>query len=572
MPDLIAYASFDGIPPENVVGCSFTFNAHGILPSVCSLDILPQPALNVLDGTLRISYGGTQIVFPGCRIDAHQLERNADGQIYRVWIWDRRWRWQFNEISGEYNRRQDDAELLATRGKTPQQLAELCLDAMREANCDVSDLPNVARPHVVWDLENPAQALAELCDSLACRVVLGLDNLVRIKRAGIGAQLPINDALIDSSAGINSAELPDRIVVKTAPLRYQLDLVLEAIAQEADGSWVLVDDVSYKPADGFTDLIHFNDVSDASGIAIAELAARTVYRVFRPVFPIQTSLYGEIAERERVTLLPELVEVTYDPDEKKYLRGDAIVYGKWTHPLEADPRRDTLEYLDNTLTETQTDVDLLAVSGEPDEEDRKTIVDAQFTIDRSDKHFERGHIIFGQPIVHLTDDIAYEAPSLVLRCACLIKDDTTGAVARFEQPRRLTNAPALATHDAILVRDDIEPVYIEGYTAAVEPSGIIFTNDANTIAKAEHYLDEAARAMTAAQDSVTARYVGIHEVPVDGARMQITFALGNGRPATTTVGYNDEQIDAAPSFKERRFREKLARLLKQQPQQQGAAP
>jgi hypothetical protein len=62
---------------------------------------------------------------------------------------------------------------------------------------------------------------------------------------------------------------------------------------------------------------------------------------------------------------------------------------------------------------------------------------------------------------------------------------------------------------------------------------------------------------------VTARYVGIHDVTLDGARMQVTYALGNGRPATTTIGYNDEQIDAAPSFKERRFREKLARLVKQ---------
>lgn len=145
MPDPVASASFDGIPPENVVGCSFTFNAHGTLPSVCALDILPQPALNVLDGTLRLSYGATQLAFPDCRIDAHQLERDDTGQIYRVWIWDRRWRWQFGQISGDYNRNRDDAERLLTSGKTPQQLAELCFAAMLEPLFDVSDLPNVAR-------------------------------------------------------------------------------------------------------------------------------------------------------------------------------------------------------------------------------------------------------------------------------------------------------------------------------------------------------------------------------------------------------------------------------------------
>lgn len=557
MSDPIATASFDGIPPENVVGCAFTFNAHGILPSVCALDILPQPALNVLNGTLRISYGQTQIAWPDCRIDAHQLERNDEGQIYRVWIWDRRWRWQFGQISGEYNRQQDDAERLLTQGKTPQQLAELCLAAMLEPLYDVSDLPNVARPHVLWDLENPAQALAELCESLACRVVLGLDNVTRIKRAGIGQQPPVNDALIDSSAGINAAELPDRIVVATAPLRYQLDLPLEAIAQDVNGEWLPVDNVSYRPANGFADLIHFTDVAEASGMGAAELAARTVYRVFRPIFPIQTTLYGEIADRERVTLLPEMAETTWDVEQKKYVRAPALVYGEYTHPLEIDARQTALAYLDSPLNTVQTEVDLLAVSGELDETDQKAVVDIPFAVDQ-----ERGQIRLGAAVTLLTDN-ALTAPNLALRCACLVKDEHTGAVERFAWPRRLTNAPAGATRDAMLPRDDIEPVYIEGYASDLTPSGIIFQNDANTIAKANHYLDEAARAITAAQDSVTARYVGIHDVTLDGARMQVTYALGNRRPATTTIGYNDEQIDAAPSFKERRFREKLARLVKQ---------
>ena len=557
MSDPIATASFDGIPPENVVGCAFTFNAHGILPSVCALDILPQPALNVLNGTLRISYGQTQIAWPDCRIDAHQLERNDEGQIYRVWIWDRRWRWQFGQISGEYNRQQDDAERLLTQGKTPQQLAELCLAAMLEPLYDVSDLPNVARPHVLWDLENPAQALAELCESLACRVVLGLDNVTRIKRAGIGQQPPVNDALIDSSAGINAAELPDRIVVATAPLRYQLDLPLEAIAQDVNGEWLLLNELSYAPDDGFKDLIHFTDVAAASGIGAAELAARTVLRVFRPIFPIQTTLYGEIADRERVTLLPEMAETVWDAEQKKYVRAPALVYGEYTHPLEIDARQSALTYLDNPLSSVQTEVDLLAVSGELDEDDQKAVVDIPFSVDQ-----ERGHIRFGAQVSLSFDGVTYD-PNLALRCACLIKDEHTGAVERFAWPRRLTGAPAGATRDAILPRDDIEPVYIEGYASDLTPSGIVFQNDANTIAKANHYLDEAARAITAAQDSVTARYVGIHDVTLDGARMQVTYALGNRRPATTTIGYNDEQIDAAPSFKERRFREKLARLVKQ---------
>lgn len=558
MPDPVASASFDGIPPENVVGCSFTFNAHGTLPSVCALDILPQPALNVLDGTLRLSYGATQLAFPDCRIDAHQLERDDTGQIYRVWIWDRRWRWQFGQISGDYNRNRDDAERLLTSGKTPQQLAELCFAAMLEPLFDVSDLPNVARPRVQWDLANPAQALADLCESLGCRIVLGTDNVPRIRRAGIGQPLPINDLLIDSSGGTNAAELPDRIVVATAPLRYQLDLPLEAIAQETDGTWKLVDDVSYKPAAGWGDLIHFADVADAHGIGAAELAAKTVYRVFRPIFPIQTILHGPIAARELVTLLPEQAETTWDIDQQEYLPAPPLLYGAYTHPLEIDARQTTLTYLDFPLHTVLTDVDLLPVMGEPSAEQRKAIVDVPLAIDS-----ERGHVRLGQAVT-LLEDSAVVAPQLALRCACLIRDPNTLVAERFSWPRRLTGAPAGATRDALLVRDDIQPIYVDVYSADLTPLAVAFQNDAQSIAKAEHYLDEAARAITAAQDGATGRYAGIADVSFDGARMQATWTLGNGRPATTTLGYNDEKIDAAPSFRERRFREKLAQLVKQQ--------
>ncbi|MCX8092493.1 MAG: hypothetical protein N3I86_16450, partial [Verrucomicrobiae bacterium] len=64
------------------------------------------------------------------------IENAGRARVYRVRIQDRRWKWRFGQISGEYNVRRDDNQqnfLLGT-ARNPQQLARLCLDAMGEQN------------------------------------------------------------------------------------------------------------------------------------------------------------------------------------------------------------------------------------------------------------------------------------------------------------------------------------------------------------------------------------------------------------------------------------------------------
>lgn len=107
--------------------------------------------------------------------------------------------------------------LLLIGGKSPQQLAKLCLDALGETNYDVSELPDTARPYVHWDEVRPAEALARLCDQFGCRVVLGVDDRVYVRQVGVGQPLDRTDGRTVSE-GINAPELPDKIVIRTAPV------------------------------------------------------------------------------------------------------------------------------------------------------------------------------------------------------------------------------------------------------------------------------------------------------------------------------------------------------------------
>src|SRR5262249_10682006 len=149
-------ASFPGV--NQLLDASITC-VHGISPSVAVLTIVPQPGLTTEIGSLRFEFDSLVLEVPDCKVDQGSIERNAGGEIWRLSILDRRWRWRFGRISGSYNVRRDDSSLKRGENgtidteRTPQELASLCLQAMGESDFDVADLPNATRPSIEWDYE-----------------------------------------------------------------------------------------------------------------------------------------------------------------------------------------------------------------------------------------------------------------------------------------------------------------------------------------------------------------------------------------------------------------------------------
>src|SRR5262245_9995696 len=80
---------------------------QGVTPSVFQLVIIPQETPIQLQGDLTITYNNTKIVLKDCCIDIGSYSLNKQGYVVSLNIRDRRWKWDFGEISGSYNQTDD---------------------------------------------------------------------------------------------------------------------------------------------------------------------------------------------------------------------------------------------------------------------------------------------------------------------------------------------------------------------------------------------------------------------------------------------------------------------------------
>jgi hypothetical protein len=104
-------------------------------------------------------------------------------------------------------------------------------------------------PAINWEAVPPAQALSQLAELFGRRVIYrATDNQVYVEIPGRGGNLP-DGSIARESPSLDSPETPTGVRVLGAPTRYQCLLNFdEAVAEEWDGSFVPINDVSYAPA------------------------------------------------------------------------------------------------------------------------------------------------------------------------------------------------------------------------------------------------------------------------------------------------------------------------------------
>ena len=256
---------------------------HGITPSQIQLNIAPQAITNIaLIGDLTITYDGTTINYKNCVADRATYQYNRSGEVIAMTLLDFRWAWTDGTISGIYNLKNEDGTVRVIDGampsttdaignseKTPQELAELLLDAMGVANYDVTDLPNDTRPSVEWSFANPAQELSRLVAPLGCSIVPTIDGDVNIRQLGVGVALPTTP-LESGGATLDPANPPKRIGIVCDETRYQLDFDLEAVGLDTDGNIKLLNDLSFTPAGGWQENDEFFlDITDEKALELA---------------------------------------------------------------------------------------------------------------------------------------------------------------------------------------------------------------------------------------------------------------------------------------------------------------
>ncbi len=341
----LASVTFPGL--QNVIGGEFTLR-RGVRPSIATVWIVPQDGLNLPPGTLTFTLDGTQLSFPEARIETANLrmEYTAKYQRWAVQIADRRWKWTYGNIDGEYNIRLPDGTTDTQERKNPQELLTLLFEALGE-QADLSRVPTNVWPYVNWVGANPAQEIQKLCDSIACTVVLGTDNQVVVWPLGVG----VDESRLEEGFPrhqrfrVTPRLRPQRVMVVCGPTRYQVEFETAAIGREDDGEQKLIDELTYAPESwGDESPWNFPTVN-------SDPAFDSVWRWYRASgigsdgsWAVPGSTVSVTKLKQLLPLYEDLIDTAKDLDGVKrpllpYVQGDYWAYGDG--PANTDDERYT---------------------------------------------------------------------------------------------------------------------------------------------------------------------------------------------------------------------------------------
>ena len=222
----------------------------GFTPDVAVLRFNPQLSALPTSGTLTLTWDVMSITLPNCVVDLGSMRYTDDGFYMMLKVLDRRERWtRAAPISGEYNtlRAGSKARVMSLR-----QLASTLFTALGEASAVVSALPTDIYPPVSWRCDDVVEVLEALLTEYGYSVALGFGSeAVTAVKLGTGAAVSTVDMFVGS----------DTIDPKLAP-RYmrncfgdsvaQVRLKMEAVGLDTDGTWKLIDSLSFTPAAGWT--------------------------------------------------------------------------------------------------------------------------------------------------------------------------------------------------------------------------------------------------------------------------------------------------------------------------------
>jgi hypothetical protein len=564
---------------------------HGINPSVAQLSFAPQGEIPDLTGTLSIEYGSLRLDFNNCRLLTQTFQYDGAGYLVSCMIADRRWAWQDHYIGGAYNLRWPDGSLNKNTEKSVAELIEMCLVALAETKIDISQVPTDPRPEVHWDYSNAAQALGDLADLVGCRVVLGLDDVIHVVPAGVGAPLP-DGSLEAIGSSYNGPPIPDALTYVAGPSRYQIDVLLEAVGIDLDGNVKPIDQLSYRPVKGWTYDSAWWFSSLIGSPKAQRLALKSIYRWYR-IAPAPLGTDGKPLKAagydkpilSRLQILPietEQCETTIDPSEVVIQPGQgpelkpvpknrrALVWGQFRGPGS--------DWAPNIPDSTEdawpagSVVPLWSYVGKVVGQSAEYI--GGYQIDRNE-----GIVMFDEPVfiyqsgkilgLQLVSNRVYPA-KLALRVACTIRDTDTRTPVRYTKTRIL--GKGLSTR--ILMHEESNATWwpttspgsntpAETHSTITEP---IMPNTPALQDEADYYINAALKEYQVTNPQ-EATYAAIMPISPDGAIQSVSWSVGL-EGATTKASRNTELATVIMPYKEQRLYDKLtgerAELLKAQ--------
>lgn len=483
-------------------GCVYS-QSLGVHPDRISIRCIPQATAIASSGTVTMSYGGTSLTLPNCVFDSARISADvADGFLLSVVLFDRREYWRLAApISGAYNIYRGGVQV-ASKKKSLRELVQLLLVHLGEASPVVSVLSNSIYPEVRWECESPVKALDQLLTEWGFSLSLGFDSEnVTIVQLGTGATLGVTNAMMISST-IDPTIRPHWVRVCFGPSIMQARFKLEAVALEADGSWVPINSASYTPAAGWEneDPIRLPNVQIAETPEVYNLAIATVFKAYR----IKNFASGTLAIPDGSGTLTSIEQCL--PLMNRLLDDEAIrsdgnyipyrIYGKRFVPANSN--------------------------GQP-AKDITTTIDDEIVGETVHFDGENGIIIFDKPQFWI-DSADYQPAELYLESSFGIIDLTYNTPYHYEKD---TVLDAAGFGYRGVPYPELEGRTVVAYGASQTASGTT-TNQAA--------LDAIAATITASvasQYSTIGSQVVVYNIPVfslrcDGAIHQIQFVISDG--------------------------------------------
>lgn len=476
----------------------------GMTPDVAVLRILPQVANIPAEGTLTLTWGATTITLPNCVVDLGSVRVQPRGKHLILLVKDRRERWKMAApISGEYNTIRVGNRL---REKNLRELARILFDALGETSAVVSALPTTEYPYVSWECDSIVEILEEMLAEYGYSVSLGFDSEpVTVVQLGAGLTLSTDDLFVGSDT------LDPKIVPRYVRSCFQhsvaqVRLKLEAVGYEpSTRTWKLIDDLSYKPAGGW---------SLVSPLSLPDL------------FPQNDFLYYASFVR-RAYRVKGFADGTWNPpDESEELSGLGDILPLFNRVLETEDLRPDESYQPfrvygvMQIEEKQKGnpaVPLVYVTEPCDE-----ITGRQIDFDG-----ENGIIIFKEPAFYVGEG-AYQPANLWLECTIRMRNQTNFQWNHYEKDIEVDPAG----DGYVTVKQEERAETIVSYACSVSYGNHYVTGFVTNQTTLDTIAQNTALAVIGTYET-TASQQRVYSVPkltlrCDGAIVQITHVLTEG--------------------------------------------
>ena len=483
-------------------GCVYS-QSLGVHPDRISIRCKPQATTIASTGTVTISYGVSTLTLPSCVFDSSRITADVqDGFLLSVVLFDRREYWRFAApISGAYNIYRGGVQV-SSKKKTLRELATILLTQLGESSAVVSALSSAIYPEVRWECESPVKALDQLLTEWGFSLSLGFGSEpVTVVQLGTGATLGTTNSMMISST-VDPTIRPHWVRVCFGPSIMQARFLLEAVAREADGSWVPINSASYTPSAGWEKENPYSlpNVQIDETEADYNLAVATVYKAYRIkkfapntlAIPDGSGTLSSI--QQCLPLMNRLLDDEAIRDDGSYV--PYRIYGKRLVPANSN--------------------------GQP-AKDITTIIDDEIVGETVQFDGETGIIIFDKPQFWV-DGADYMPAELYLEASFNIIDLSYNTPYHYEKDTVL-DASGYGYRGVAYPE-------LEGRTVAVYGAGQTVTSTSNN----QSALDAIAATITssvASQYSTIGSQVVVYNIPIfslrcDGAIHQVQFVISDG--------------------------------------------